>query len=502
MDRLTGILSSAAGVKVAVIGDFMLDKYVWGKVSRISQEAPIPVLNAAREETRPGGAGNVVCNLAKLGATVYGCGVVGDDRDGQILIDEMAELGMDTSGIFKDAARRTTVKTRMMGHLQTAGKGIQQLLRVDYEDVRNISHEMADSVHKQMQRIMPDCDVVIISDMNKGVLTSDVFHAVRGLSTRHSIPVIIDPQLGSDYARYSGFTAITPNRHEAELAADIKITGIDSLKEAGKRLTDSLKVEYVLITIDKDGMFLFKKDGSYDLIPTSPREVNDISGAGDVVISVLAYLTGAGIAVEDSAAIANIAAGMAVEKIGAVPVSRDEVLHELQKRHDPLSRKIKETGALTAIIDRHRDNGQKCVFTNGCFDILHVGHVEYLKFARLQGDLLVVGLNSDKSVSRLKGPSRPVVEEHDRAKLLAALEDVDYITLFDETTPETVIESIRPDVLVKGEDWREAGVIGREFVESYGGKVVLAPLVDGISTSNIVSRIVEDHKESYTSARD
>ncbi|MGR3179289.1 MAG: D-glycero-beta-D-manno-heptose 1-phosphate adenylyltransferase [Candidatus Anammoxibacter sp.] len=496
MNKLIDILTTTGNVKVAVIGDLMLDKYVWGEVKRISQEAPIPVLDVKYEEIRPGGTGNVINNLVQLGATVYGCGVVGDDRDGQTLIDEIAKLKTDISGIFKDNTRTTTVKTRMMGHLQTSGKGLQQLLRVDYEDKHEISNKIEDEFAKYLQKVASDCDIFIISDMDKGFLTKRIYEIVKNLSAEYSIPVIVDPKLGGDYSNYKGFTAITPNRYETELVTNIKITDIDSLKRAGKSLIDSLEMEYTLITIDKDGMFLYRRDGDYKLISTSPKEVNDVSGAGDVVISVLGYLAGGGNKnLEHAAGIANIAAGIAVTKIGAVPVSKEDILKELTKKYDPLNSKIKDVDELMEILNSHRKNGDKVVFTNGCFDLLHVGHVEYLKFSRLQGNILVVGLNSDKSVSMLKGPDRPLVSEKDRAKLLAALEDVDYVTLFDETTPENLIKQIKPDVLVKGEDWRDAGVVGREFVESYGGKVILAPLVKGISTSNIVSRIVENHKK-------
>lgn len=496
MDKLIDTLTNTGNVKVAVIGDFMLDKYVWGEVQRISQEAPIPILNVTYEDIRPGGTGNVVNNLVKLGAVVYGCGVVGDDHAGETLINEIYKLKTDVSGIFKDKTRTTTVKTRMMGHLQSAGKGVQQLLRVDYENRHKVSHEIEDKIFEYLQKIAPDCNIFIISDMDKGLLTERVCKVVKDLSAKYSIPVVVDPKLGGDYSIYKGFTAITPNRYETELATNIKIADIDSLKKAGKILINLLRMEYVLITIDKDGMFLYRKNGDYNLIHTLPKEVNDVSGAGDVVISVLGYLIGGGKSADDAACIANVAAGIKVAKIGAVPVSRDEILRELMRRHDPLNNKIKNIDELMEILNGHRKKGDRIVFTNGCFDLLHVGHIEYFKFSRLQGGVFVVGLNSDKSVSMLKGANRPIVSENDRAKLLAALEDVNYVTLFDETTPENLIKMIRPDVLVKGEDWRDAGVVGREFVESYGGKVVLAPLVKGISTSNIVSRIVEKHQKA------
>ncbi len=496
MDKLINILADAGKVKVAVIGDFMLDKYVWGEVRRISQEAPIQVLNVRREEARPGGAGNVVYNLTKLGADVYSCGTVGADKDGEIIVNNLKELGADVAGIFRDATRATTVKTRMMGHLQTAGKGVQQLLRVDYEDTHLIPSDIENKINDYIKSIAHNCDIILISDMDKGLLTNNVLNSVRAVMADRSIPVIVDPKLGGDYFLYKGFTAITPNRYETELSSDIKITGIESMNAAAKKLADTLGFAHVLITVDKDGMFLFHKAGDSKLISTAPKEVNDVSGAGDVVISVIGYLTGAGNSFEDAAKIANVAAGIEVEKIGAVPVGKDEILKELAHICDPLSGKIKTIDELKELLDKRRKDGKKVVFTNGCFDLLHVGHIEYLKFARKQGDVFVVGLNSDTSVRSLKGPTRPLVSENDRAKLLAALEDVDYVVLFNESTPEDLIKELKPDALVKGEDWREAGVVGRDFVESYGGKVVLAPLVEGISTSNIVSRIVENHKNT------
>ena len=493
MKNLIDILNSVNDVRVAVVGDLMLDKYVWGEVTRISQEAPIPVLNVTYNEVRPGGSGNVIYNLRELGATVYSCGVVGNDKDGETLINELIKLKADVTGILKDDSRTTTVKTRMMGHLHSAGKGIQQLLRVDYEDRHCLSPEHENKIVKYLENVATDCDVFIISDMDKGLLTDMIYCQIRSLSKKYSIPVIVDPKLGRNYSQYKGFTAITPNRYETELATNIKITDIKSLKMAGKKLIDSLEMEYVLITIDKDGMFLFNKDYDYDIIATSPREVNDVSGAGDVVISVLGFLTGGGTNFNDASRIANIAAGIEVEKIGATPINKEEIMRALLQKHDPLSSKIKEIDSLLETLNYHRKKGEKIVFTNGCFDLLHIGHIEYLKFSRSQGDVLVIGLNSDISVGKLKGPSRPLIAHKERAKLLAALEDVDYVTIFNEDTPENLIKLIKPDVLVKGEDWRDAGVVGREFVESYGGDVVLAPLVGGISTSNIVSRIAKNH---------
>jgi D-beta-D-heptose 7-phosphate kinase/D-beta-D-heptose 1-phosphate adenosyltransferase len=405
-------------------------------------------------------------------------------------------MGVDTAGIFVDKSRPTIQKMRFLGHLQTAGKGIQQLLRVDYEKTHVISGEMETQLTAYLSKTIPACDVVLVSDMNKGLLSASFLKTIVTLCKKHKKIAIVDPKLMNDYSCYEGFTAMTPNRNETELATGIKITDSDSLRRAGEKLVAALSLEYCIITIDRDGMFLYHKSGSGKIIPTVPRAVFDVTGAGDMVLSIFGMVVGGGHSFEEAAPLANIAAGIEVGKIGATPVSKGEIVNELMSEKDQLSGKIKDIEVLVSILNEHRKKNDKIVFTNGCFDILHIGHIEYLKFARKQGDLLVIGLNTDRSVKSLKGPVRPFVSETERAKMLSALEDVTYVVLFDEQTPMNLIKAVRPDVLVKGEDWRNAGAVGREFVESYGGKVVYAPFVDGISTTNIVSRILTRHNQS------
>ena len=504
--NLAHILSTIGRPNILLVGDFMLDKYVWGEVKRISQEAPIPVINVTSEEARPGGAGSVANNLAELGAKVYCCGVIGNDDAGKQLREMLNNLGVETDGIVEDCDRPTTVKVRMMGHLQSAGRGVQQLLRIDYEKTDEIKGKIQDEIIDKIKNKAQHIDVILISDMNKGVVSKQIVEAVIKCGSppqggaysaalreggKQKIPIIVDPRYGGDYGNYKGATAIAPNRYEAELSTGIKITGIDSLKAAGKKLLKDLSLECVIITVDKDGMFLYNKNGECNLIPTVPKDVYDVSGAGDMVLSVLGFVAGGGNSFEDAAAIANVAAGIEVGKIGAMPISRSEILSELMGGPNPLYSKIKVLDELEKILDKHRESNEKIAFTNGCFDILHVGHVEYLKFSRRAGDVLVVGLNTDASVRAQKGQSRPFVVEDERARLVSALEDVDYVVLFDEQTPESLIRRVKPDILIKGEDWKEKGVVGREFVESYGGKVLLAPLVKGVSTTDIVSKVLE-----------
>jgi D-beta-D-heptose 7-phosphate kinase/D-beta-D-heptose 1-phosphate adenosyltransferase len=484
----------------------MLDKYVWGEVKRISPEAPIPILSVTSEDIRPGGAGCVIHNLCYMGAKVYCVGTIGADAEGRQLLNQIAEQGAETSGIFEDAERPTTVKVRMMGHLQTASRGIQQLLRVDYEKTHPISTNVEKKVIRYLEeRITQSCteqseriNVILVSDMNKGLLSEKILKTIVRLGKSHSIPVIVDPKLSDDYSCYAGVTVITPNRYEAKLSTGIELVGQESMKSAGKKFVEELDLECAIITIDKDGIFLYRNDEDYSLIPTVPKEVSDVTGAGDIILSTLGFVTAGGYSLEDAAAIANVAAGIEVGKIGAIPVSTSEILKELIDREQPFAHKILDVPELTEHLDQCRMGRQKIVFTNGCFDILHVGHIEYLKFSRRQGDVLVVGLNTDRSVRELKGSNRPVVPEHERARLLAALEDIDYITLFDEQTPDELIKKVKPDVLVKGEDWRDKGVVGSEFVQSYGGKVVLAPIVEGVSTTNILSKILNNQSNPAT----
>ncbi len=492
--NLAHILSTIGKPCVLIVGDFMLDKYVWGQVKRISQEAPIPVINVTSEELRPGGAGSVANNLVHLGARVYCCGVVGSDIEGKELISNLADLTADVGGILEDATRRTTVKVRMMGHLQSAGRAIQQLLRIDYENTHTINRHIQETLIEKIRLEADNYDVILISDMNKGVLCKEIIETVISLGKEKNIPVIVDPRLGEDYGIYKGVTAITPNRFETELSTGIKITDSPSLRTAGKKLLESLLLEYAVITVDKDGMFLCRKDGAHTQVPTIPKDVYDVSGAGDMVLSVLGFIVGGGNSFEDAAMIANIAAGIEVGKIGSIPISRSEILSSLMGDTNPLYSKIMIPDELEETLRKHREDGKKIVFTNGCFDILHVGHIEYIKFSRSQGDMLIVGLNTDKSVREQKGLKRPFVPEVERARLVSALEDVSYVVLFDELTPEKLIHKVKPDILVKGEDWKEKGVVGQEFVESYGGKVILAPLVEGVSTTNVVSTILERNR--------
>ena len=490
-EGLSDTLERAGSPRILVLGDLILDRYVWGEAQRISPEGPIAVLNQTAAESRPGGAGNVAAALQQLGAKVGCAGVVGDDAPGRELTAAIGPCCSEETAVIVDTSRPTTVKTRFIGHVQSARRASQHMLRVDAESRNAIAPGIEEQIIAFLRSAEPDFDAVVLSDYDKGLLTEAVLAEAIRIARDNHVPVIADPRLGRDYAVYSGVTTITPNRYEAQTATGIVIRDRDSMDAAARKLVSDFGFGSALITLDRDGMFLCTENDEGTQIRTEPREVYDVTGAGDVVVSVIGLMVGAGAELRQAAEIANVAAGIEVGKVGAAPVSREEILAELRGRRHSLPLKLKTETQLLEALQEHRRRNESVVFTNGCFDLLHVGHIKYLQFARRQGDLLVVAMNSDDSIRRQKGPSRPILGQEDRAQILAALEDVGYIVIFDAPTPQELIERVRPEVLVKGEDWREKGVVGREFVESIGGRVVLAPLVDGISTTDIVRRIIE-----------
>jgi D-beta-D-heptose 7-phosphate kinase/D-beta-D-heptose 1-phosphate adenosyltransferase len=413
---------------------------------------------------------------------------VGGDEEGNKLIEKLDNICAETYGILQLPHRPTTTKVRMMGSVQSAGRGTQQLLRVDHEDSRDMDNDDENVLIRlfKAESIVRNIDIILISDMGKGVCTDRVLREVIDFGKKHNIPVIVDPRLSAGYRRYYGATAITPNRFEAKLATGIEVDNVERMKHAGSILLDMCNLKHVIITVDKDGMFLYNSDGSHKLISTVPKDVYDVSGAGDMVLSIFGLVIGAGRGFEIASKIANIAAGIEVSSIGSVPVSRQQIIQEASRS----SLKVKTREELDFHLNKHRNVGDKIVFTNGCFDILHVGHVKYLKFAKAQGQVLVVGVNTNKSVKENKGDKRPFVSEQQRAEVISALECVDYVVMFDDPTPLDIIKEISPDVLVKGEDWA-GDVVGSEYVESYNGLVILAPIEIYTSTTDIVNTILE-----------
>jgi D-beta-D-heptose 7-phosphate kinase / D-beta-D-heptose 1-phosphate adenosyltransferase len=485
--ELAGLVTRLGQPRVLVVGDAMLDRYVWGDAARISQEAPVLLLHADRREERLGGASSVATMLRALGARVQLAAVVGGDADGARVRKLAADQGIDDEALIIDPGRPTTVKERYIGRAQH--RHPQQMIRVDYE-VRDplsaaLEHELAQAIQRQVRR----CDIVLVSDYDKGVCTPGLLSAILQSARLCGVRVVADPIRGGDYRKYHGCSAITPNRLEAGLATGRTITTLDEAFAAAKELRERLGLEAAVVTLDRDGMAMDHADGRRQHFPTRPRQVYDITGAGDMVMAMLGMALAAGADYGDAIRLANVAGGLEVEKIGVATVTRDEILRDLLHGGVRGSGKLLPRADLVRELDRRRAAGQRVAFTNGCFDMLHAGHVQYLHEARAQADLLVVGLNSDGSVRTLKGPSRPVNSTEARALVLSALEAVDYLTVFDEATPLELIRAVRPDVLVKGADYRREQVVGGDFVESYGGRVHLAPLREGFSTTRLLQRL-------------
>ncbi len=480
-------LPELAPIRVLVAGEVILDRYVWGEVSRISPEAPIPVLHVSRREEKPGNAGFVMSNLCAMGARPSALSLVGDDRDWRQLRDIFRGLGIGTRTMLTDPDRPTIVKTRFLGSVQAAGRGIQQLLRVDDEAEGHLSPALEREMLSRMRREVPRIDGILISDINKGVLTPRILSTLIESGRRRKIPVIVDPRLTDDFSIYRGATAITPNRFETETATGIRLIDRDAWRAAGETLIEKLDLDACLITLDRDGMYLTERGGNSTYIATIPREVYDVTGAGDVVLSTFGVFSIAGIGFSSAARLANLAASIEVTRLGTEVISREDLARALSPAHESYERKILSHDELRTILARERRAGKTVAFTNGCFDLIHAGHLQLLNFARSQADVLVVGLNSDRSVRELKGNGRPINPASERARILAAMETVDYVTVFDDSRAEKIIRVVRPDVLIKGEDYRGQVVDGQKYVESYGGQVALAPLVSGKSTSKTIA---------------
>jgi D-beta-D-heptose 7-phosphate kinase / D-beta-D-heptose 1-phosphate adenosyltransferase len=486
--RLIELVRELAGRKVVLIGDFMLDRYVYGNAERLSPEAPVPVLHYNHEEVRLGGAGHVAADLAALGVKVHAIGCCGDDEAGVSLKKKLDEAGV-AHDLLTTPGRCTTSKTRLVGLAQQ--RSPQQMIRLDYEVHGPVGSDIAGKVIAAFARVIADVDAVAIEDYNKGVLTPAVTQALIQAARSRGKPVLIDPAAISDYNKYANATCLKLNRSEAEKSTGLPARTPEQYAVAAKKLLDTLQLEAVVITLDKDGAYLATRDGLKRKIATRSRQVADVTGAGDMVLAALTAARAAGADWVDSVALANIAGGLEVERFGAVPIKPEEIVLELMSEaHEHLG-KERQIDALLREIAGHRSAGRKIVFTNGCFDLIHLGHVKYFQFAKQQGDVLVVGVNTDDSISKLKGPKRPVVNEDDRIGVLEELESIDYLIRFEDDTPLKLIQAIRPDVLVKGADYKKEQVVGWDLVEKGGGKVALAPLIDGRSTSSVIKRIME-----------
>ncbi len=489
-------LDGLGNPRVVVIGDLVLDRYISGLAERISQEAPVPLLRADHCEQRLGGAASVATMLRALGAEVRLIGGVGCDDEATLVRQMLNEQQIDDRLVLPLEDRWTTVKERYIGRAQD--RHPQQMIRVDYEKCDPIPAVIEARLHGELDRVLAQAEIVLISDYGKGVCTPTLLRAVIEKSRAAGLRVLADPIRSSDYSRYRGVHCMTPNRLEAQLATGMTITKAEDAVRVGQKLLDDLEMDAVLVTLDREGMALVRADGRAELLPTRPRQVYDITGAGDMVLAVVGLCLASGADYAEAAALGNVAGGLEVEKFGVALLSREEIHQDLVEHHAPERSKILDREHLAAEVNRRRRAGQRIGFTNGCFDILHRGHVGLLREAAGYCDFLAVGLNSDASIKRLKGASRPINMAEARAEVLSALEAVDATTIFDEDTPLELINAIRPDVLIKGGDYRPDQVVGRDEVEGWGGRLVIVPLVEGYSTTSMVDRAFEREKNLHS----
>ena len=485
---LIQVLQNLGRPRVLVLGDLILDRYIWGDAERVSQEAPVILLQADRSETRLGGAANVAHLLRGLEAKVSLAGVVGNDRDGQELRDKLESLEVNCEVVLTDDSRPTTVKERFIGRAQH--RHPHQMLRVDRETRRPLDARLTQILLRTMLPLVDEHQVVLISDYGKGVCTPEIVGQVIARAREVGVPVIVDPRPGEDYSLYQGATAVTPNRLETFRATGIKVTTTEDAFAAGQKLCAQLELSHAFVTLDSDGIAVVHANGEAELLPTRKREVYDITGAGDMVLATIGVAMADGVSPADTARLANVAGGLEVEQIGVVPVTRDEMLADLITGPRKRYQKICDIDTLAQHVAARRKLGQRIVLTNGCFDLLHVGHVHYLQQAADEGDCLIVAVNSDESVRRLdKAPDRPLFPQQERATMLAALGAVDYVVVFDEDTPHAILDRLRPDLLVKGGTYGREEIVGWELVEAYGGEVKPLSVTPGVSTTQIVKRL-------------
>lgn len=484
--QLLKLLDRFDRCRVLLIGDFMLDRYVFGDAERISPEAPVPVLRVVERQDRVGGAGSVALNVQALGAQVFCCGVIGQDPFGAQVKQAITKVGGDVSGLVTATDRPTITKTRLVGLAEHRHR--QQILRVDDEVATPLPAAVEQDLQSAALAALAQADVVCLEDYAKGVLTPAICAAVIAAARAAGKPVFVDPARHPGSSKYAGATLLTPNRAELEIAVGRRLAD-DELALASHDLVQRLQLDALLVTLGRDGALLVRQDGSTQRFPTTPRAVYDNTGAGDAVLAMFAVAVGAGATLEEATQLSNVAGGLEVSKFGCVPIAASEVRDELERGARRGRNKVRQPDDLRAELDARRQRGETIVMTNGCFDILHPGHIELLEQCKAQGSVLVVAINSDASVrAQGKGADRPIRSQQDRARMLAALEAVDYVVVFDEPTPAKIVEVVAPDILIKGADWAHL-VVGREFVESRGGRVVLLNLVQGYSTSAELARI-------------
>ncbi|HEX9464303.1 MAG TPA: D-glycero-beta-D-manno-heptose-7-phosphate kinase [Alphaproteobacteria bacterium] len=479
---LATLVTRLKGARVLCVGDVMLDRFVYGHVDRISPEAPIPVLSIERDISMLGGAGNVVRNLIGLGAVAEFVSVVGRDLAGREITELVGQLEGVEPHLLTEAKRETTIKTRYVA-------GSQQLLRADRETVSEIAASTADDIVRIVTAALDEAAVLVLSDYAKGVLTQAATQALIAAARKAGKPVIVDPK-GQDYERYNGATLLTPNRRELADAVKAKTGSADEVAAACRKLIKLSQAQAVLCTCGAEGMSLVTASREVHHLPAAAREVFDVSGAGDTVLATIAASLAGGLSLLQAAELATVSSGIVVGKVGTAVAYADDLVREIH--HGDIAtgeRKVVTLKQAQDQVEKWRQQRLRVGFTNGCFDLLHPGHVSLMAQAKAACDRLIVGLNSDGSVKRLKGETRPVQGESARAAVLSSLAPVDLVVIFEQDTPVQLIEALRPDVLVKGADYKLDQVVGGELVRGWGGRVLLADITPGQSTTATIERM-------------
>ncbi len=467
---------------VLVVGDMMVDKYILGSVSRISPEAPVPVLRQDRIDRKLGGAGNVIINAVSYGAKVRAVGCIGNDNEGKYFRESLQKLGVDEQYMFDSGS--TIVKTRVSA-------SNQQFIRIDEEEIVPPPAEIVSAIQNNLTNLMDGVTVVIISDYAKGFVTEELAQMIISAAKEKAIPVLVDPK-GKSAAKYRGASAMTPNTKEfLDMTGLSALPDEENIRAEGLRLCQENDMDYLIYTRSEMGIStITRKNGVKRDYPAVEKEVIDVTGAGDTVVTTIALAMGAGFSLNDCIKIANIAASIVISRFGAAQTTIEELTEAMNPRVNP-ARTLEQ---ILNEIEHLKAQGKRIVFTNGCFDLVHAGHISSFRQARAFGDVLIVGVNSDDSIRRIKGETRPIVDLKNRMTLLSALDCVDYVIPFEDDTPQALIEMIKPDVLVKGKDWEGKEVAGGDFIRSYGGSVEFIELEQGLSTTNIIKKILATAK--------
>ena len=462
--------------KILVVGDLMIDHYLWGPSERISPEAPVPVVNVDSESTVLGGAGNVINNLNALGAVVDVISVIGECETSKELKDLLCDIKIETQYLITQKNRVTSKKSRIIA-------AQQQVVRYDRESTSEINNKSQVAILKVFKKIVNNYDVILLSDYGKGVLTFELTQSLISIANENKKKLLVDPK-GLDYSKYKGAYLLTPNKKEASEATNIIIKDNESLTQSIRILKDQIDLTVSLITLSEKGVAIF--DNELRIHPTVAREVFDVTGAGDTILASLGFALSCNKDIDEAIKFANLASGVVVGKIGSATATLNEIIeYESSLNKSTSDEHIKTWDEISSIISELKNNDKKIVFTNGCFDILHIGHVKYLEKAKNFGDILILGLNSDDSTHRLKGKNRPINTQDDRAYILASLEVVDYVVIFNEDTPLDLIKLIKPDVLVKGGDYEGKEVVGQDIAK----ELKLVQFIDAKSTSKTIKKI-------------